>query len=59
MEVRDYTSREIESRVALVGALKSAIIPELARIKVSCSFPRYKRVQADSIRTSKRGYVLA
>lgn len=33
--MRDYTSREIDSRNALVMALKTAIIPDLAKIKVS------------------------
>lgn len=37
--MRDYTSREIDSRQALMLALKSSIIPDLAKIKVSQPCP--------------------
>jgi hypothetical protein len=33
-EVRDYTVREIQSREAMVGALKEDIVKELVRLKV-------------------------
>lgn len=34
-EVRDYTTREIQAKEALVGALKEAVVKELVRLKVS------------------------
>ena len=38
-EVRDYTSREIDSRTAMSQAVNSAIIPELikTRVRLLCS----------------------
>jgi hypothetical protein len=33
-EVRDYTTREIQAKEALVGALKEAVVKELVRLKV-------------------------
>ncbi len=35
-EVRDYTQREIQSREAMVGALKEDVVRELTRLRV-CS----------------------
>lgn len=34
-EVRDYTTREIQAKEALVGALREAVVKELVRLKVS------------------------
>jgi hypothetical protein len=34
VEVRDYTCREIESKNAFIMALRSAIVPNLTKIKV-------------------------
>lgn len=33
-EVRDYTQREIQSREALIGAMKEDVVRELARLRV-------------------------
>lgn len=36
-EVRDYTTREIQAKEALVGALKEAVVKELVKLKVGSS----------------------
>ena len=34
-EVRDYTQREIQSREAMVGALKEDVVNEMVKLRVS------------------------
>ena len=34
-EVRDYTQREIQSREAMVGALKEDVVREMVKLRVS------------------------
>lgn len=36
-EVRDYTTREVQAREAMVGALKEVVVKELVRLKVGCA----------------------
>lgn len=44
VEVRDYTSLEIQTRRAMVEALREVVIPELVQLKVSlgCRGRRYE-----------------
>jgi hypothetical protein len=58
-EVRDYTQREIQSREAMVAALREDVVRELMRLKVSgdTEFPSHSQEIESSLTRIRRSKV--